>query len=74
MATGGMGDVLAGLSAALAAQGMDLYHAACVAAWLGGRASELALTHDHQSQESVTAGDTLHHLGMAFEDLKALAF
>ncbi|CAN5910503.1 NAD(P)H-hydrate dehydratase [soil metagenome] len=74
MATGGMGDVLTGLAAALAAQGVKLYHAACLAAWLSGRAAELALTCGHQSQESLTADDILNHLGMAFEDLKALAY
>lgn len=74
MATGGMGDVLTGLCAALAAQGMELYHAACLGAWLSGRASELAWSHDHHSQESLTADDTLMGLGRAFEALKSLAY
>lgn len=74
MATGGMGDVLTGVCAALAAQGIGLYHAACLGAWLSGRASELALSHGHHSQESLAAGDTLNYLGAAFEDMKALAF
>lgn len=74
MATGGMGDVLTGLCAALAARGIELYSAACLGAWLSGRAAELALSCGHQSEESLTAEDTLKHLGMAFDDLKALAF
>lgn len=74
MATGGMGDVLTGLCAALAAQGMELYHAACLGAWLSGRASEQACSHDHHSPESLTADDTLNGLGRAFEDLKSLAY
>ncbi len=74
MATGGMGDVLTGLCASLAAQGVELYDAAILGAWLGGRAAELALSRGSQSQESLTAEDTLNYLGMAFEDLKDLAF
>lgn len=74
MATGGMGDVLTGICAALSAQGVALYPAACMGAWLSGRASELALSHGHHSQESLSADEALHYLGMAFEDLKALVF
>jgi NAD(P)H-hydrate epimerase len=36
MASGGMGDVLTGLCAALAAQGVPLPDAACLGAWLSG--------------------------------------
>ena len=42
MASGGMGDVLTGLLAALAAQGLAPADAALVGAWLHGRAGELA--------------------------------
>jgi NAD(P)H-hydrate epimerase len=74
MATGGMGDVLTGVCAALAAQGVKLYDAACLGAWLSGRAAERALSGGASSQESLAAGDVLHHLGGAFRDLKRLVF
>lgn len=78
MATGGMGDVLTGLCAALLAQGVGPYDAACLGAWLCGRSAEIATTlsaaKDVQSIESLTAGDVLQHLGAAFDDLKAGAF
>jgi NAD(P)H-hydrate epimerase len=72
MASGGMGDVLTGLCAALAAQGMNLFDAACLGSWLSGRAAERAIFNDASSQESLAAGDVLQHLGGAFCDLKGL--
>jgi len=71
MATGGMGDVLTGLCAALMAQGVSCFDSACLGAWLSGRAAEIALTTGGQSIESLAAGDVLVHLGAAFGDLKA---
>ena len=42
MGTGGCGDVLTGLIAALLAQGMPVFEAACFGAWLHGRAGDVA--------------------------------
>jgi NAD(P)H-hydrate epimerase len=44
LATGGSGDVLAGLIAGLQAQGMGSFDAAALGAWIHGRAAELADT------------------------------
>ena len=69
MATGGQGDVLCGLLAALMAGGLRALEAAQAAAWLAGRASELALS-GGESPESLLAGDTARHLGAAFSALR----
>ncbi len=42
MAKGGSGDVLAGMLVSLCGQGIDAVRAACTAAWLHGRAGDLA--------------------------------
>ena len=71
MATGGMGDVLTGVCAALAGQGLALYDAARTGAWLCGRAAEIAVTLGGDSEESLTPTTLLAHLGRAFDDLRA---
>jgi hydroxyethylthiazole kinase-like uncharacterized protein yjeF len=71
MATGGMGDVLTGVCAALLGQGADTYEAASVGAWVCGRAAEIALTTGGTSAESLTPSDVLANLGRAFESLRA---
>lgn len=70
MATGGMGDVLTGVCTALLGQGADAPLAASIGAWVCGRAAELAISHGHQSPESLAPGDVLVHLGAAFESLR----
>ena len=70
MASGGMGDVLTGTCAALAGQGLALFDAARVGAWVCGRAAELALAQG-QSQESLAATDLPDQFGKAFGELRA---
>src|SRR5213596_2333686 len=69
MATGGMGDILTGVCAGLIGQGLSLYDAARVAAWLCGRAAEIAIFNDGQSEQSLLPRDVLDHLGDAFKEL-----
>ena len=68
MATGGQGDVLAGVCGALLAAGNAPADAAMLAAWVCGRAAERAISHGGQSEESLLAGDVLAALGGAFAD------
>ncbi len=70
MASGGMGDVLTGVCAALIGQGKPLREAAMLGAWVCGRAAELALLHG-SSRESLSASRIIDHLGRAFNDLRA---
>jgi NAD(P)H-hydrate epimerase len=69
MATGGMGDALTGVLAALAGQGLELYDAARLGAWLCGRAAELAIL-GGESEESLCATHVIQHLGGAFRELR----
>jgi NAD(P)H-hydrate epimerase len=69
MATGGMGDVLTGVCAGLLGQGLSLYDAARVGAWLCGRAAEIAIFDRNQSEQSLLPRDVLDHLGDAFKEL-----
>lgn len=71
MAVGGMGDALTGVIAALIGQRVRPFDAARLGAWLCGRASELAITHGGESEESLTPGRMLDFLGTAFADLRA---
>ncbi len=70
MATGGMGDVLTGLLAALLCQHVRPHDAAALGSWLLGRAAELALLSPHTSPESLSATDVADHLGAAFRALR----
>ena len=68
MATGGQGDLLAGVLGALLAIGNDPVDAASTGAWLCGRAAERALLEPTVSIQSLLPSDVLRHLGGAFND------
>jgi NAD(P)H-hydrate epimerase len=69
MATGGMGDVLTGVCAGLLGQSLSPYDAARLAAWLCGRAAEIAIFNGNQTEQSLLPRDVLNHLGDAFKEL-----
>jgi hydroxyethylthiazole kinase-like uncharacterized protein yjeF len=69
MATGGMGDVLTGVCAGLIGQGVSLYDAARVGAWVCGRAAEVAIFERGESEQSLLPRDVLKNLGGAFGEL-----
>lgn len=70
MATGGMGDALTGVCAALIAQKLSTYDAARIGAWVSGRAAEISIYQSGASQESLLPRDVLDHLGEAFNDMR----
>jgi hydroxyethylthiazole kinase-like uncharacterized protein yjeF len=70
MATGGMGDVLTGVCAGLIGQGMSLYDAARVGAWLCGRSAEIAIFQLGATEQTLLPSDVLDNLGRAFTDLE----
>ena len=69
MATGGMGDVLTGVCAALVAQKLTPYDAARLGAWVCGRAAEIAIFNAGASEQSLLPTDLLAQLGRAFTEL-----
>ncbi len=71
MASGGMGDVLTGVCASLAARTESLTDAAAIGAWVCGRAAEIAVFEKGESAESLRASSVLENLGPAFGDLHA---
>jgi NAD(P)H-hydrate epimerase len=71
MATGGQGDLLAGLIGARLAMGDSPLEAATLAAWLSGRAAEIALHDPSLSEESLSPCDVAQHLGGALLDWKS---
>lgn len=73
MATGGQGDLLAGVIGALLARGDAPLESAALGAWICGRASEIALAEPWISVESLTPSDTARNLGAAFDDWKCAA-
>lgn len=68
MATGGQGDLLAGVIGARLAIGDSAVEAAVLSAWLCGRAAEIAMQDANTSEQSLTPSDVLLRLGGAFKD------
>lgn len=67
MATGGCGDVLTGIIAALLAQGLAAFEAAQLGAWLHGRAGDLAS--EHLSCCGLIASDLPPYVARAWNEL-----
>ncbi len=69
LATGGSGDVLTGVCAALLARKIPAYDSGRLGAWLCGRAAEFAVS--HSSEESMLPSDLFSFLGTAFRELRS---
>jgi NAD(P)H-hydrate epimerase len=67
LATGGTGDVLAGMITALLGQGLSAFDAARAGVFLHGRAGDLAAW--RKSQTSLLASDLIEELPFAFRDV-----
>jgi NAD(P)H-hydrate epimerase len=67
MATGGSGDVLTGVIAGLAGQGLDPLRAALLGVYIHGLAGDLA--RDRLGEWSLVAGDIMEHLHLALQQL-----
>jgi len=67
LATGGSGDVLAGLLAGLLAQGFSIYPATCAAVWLHGRAGDFAAA--EKSQQTLLPTDLIEKFSDVFREL-----
>mgnify|MGYP005831821733 CR=1 FL=1 len=72
MASGGTGDVLTGIIGALLAQGVAPFESACAAAWLHGRAGDIA--EEIKGAISLKATDILDCLPLSFSFGKDLLF
>jgi ADP-dependent NAD(P)H-hydrate dehydratase len=68
MATGGSGDVLSGVIAALMGQGLSAFDAAVLGAWTHGRAGDLGAA--ELGQTVLTATDLIDFLPAAFRELE----
>jgi ADP-dependent NAD(P)H-hydrate dehydratase len=67
MATGGSGDVLTGVIAALVGQGLELFAAAQLGVWLHGRAGDLAAL--DFSEPGLIASDLPKYIAKAWKEL-----
>jgi NAD(P)H-hydrate epimerase len=69
MATGGSGDVLTGIIAALIGQGLEAFDAAVLGAWVHGRAGDIAAA--KLGQVGLTSADLADNLTAAFREIEA---
>lgn len=67
MASGGMGDVLAGIITSLIGQGLNMFNAAALGAFIHGFAADIAA--DEKSEYSLIASDVIDALPRAFKEL-----
>ena len=67
MATGGAGDVLAGMLTSLLGQKLQPFDAARVAVYLHGKAGDMVVC--RKSQAGLVAGDMIEEIPYAFRDL-----
>jgi hydroxyethylthiazole kinase-like uncharacterized protein yjeF len=70
MATGGMGDVLGGIIAALLARGVDAFDAACAAVYLHGFAADIL--RDEMGDTGLAANDLAEKLPFAIQRLQRM--
>ncbi len=68
MATGGSGDVLTGVVAALVGQGMTSFDAACLAVWVHGRAGDVIAS--ERGQMGLVARDLIEGLPRVWRELE----
>ena len=68
MATGGSGDVLTGIVAALIAQGMDSFDAATLGVYIHGLAGDAAA--DELGEYSMMASDIIDHISTVIKDCR----
>ena len=71
MGSGGMGDVLTGVCAALMGGGHSARVAGMLGAWLCGRAAEIAIFKGCDSHESLAATSVIMNLGLSARSLRA---
>ncbi len=70
MASGGMGDVLTGMCAAFAAQGMSMHDAACSGSWILGRAAEIASQFPLAALEGISAEQVAEAIPAAMSEVR----
>jgi NAD(P)H-hydrate epimerase len=68
MATGGSGDVLTGIIAALITQGLPLFEAATLGVYIHGLAGDAAA--DELGEYSVMASDIVEHISTVIKDCR----